>query len=82
MTTYDKMSPAHAEWTRKMIARADYFTACMFLGSGRFDTRRAATLEEARELRAAIEAEHAGNYGRGAMIYAVVAGGAVTVHVE
>jgi len=35
---------------QQQIARAAYWTACQFLGVGRYDTRRAATLEEARAI--------------------------------
>ena len=35
---------------RAQIARAAYFTACAFLGVGKYDRREAATLDEAREI--------------------------------
>lgn len=57
-------------WTAAQIARAAYFTVCRFHGAGRYDTRRFATLAEAR-------ADAAGD--RRAMIYAVTLEG-ITVH--
>jgi hypothetical protein len=59
-------------WTAAQITRADYFTVCRFRGRGAYDTRRFATLAEAR-------AEAAGD--RRAIVYAVTPEG-ITVHVE
>jgi len=61
-----------AELSAEQIARALYFTTCRFLGRGHYDTRRFATLAEAR-------ADAAGD-GR-AMVYAVTPEG-LTVHIE
>jgi hypothetical protein len=63
--------PADA-WAARQIARAACFTVCRFRGAGRYDTRRFATLAEAR-------ADAAGD--RRAIIYAVTSEG-ITVHVE
>ena len=75
-----KQNPDRDRWTAEQIARADYYTACMFLGSGRFEVRRAATLAGARQHREVMLVEYAGNYGRGVAIYAV--GPAGSIHVE
>ncbi|WP_439579343.1 hypothetical protein [Elioraea sp.] len=64
--------PGPAEWSAEQIARAAYFTVARFRGRGAYDTRRFATLAEAR-------AEAAGD--RRAMVYAVTPEG-ITVHVE
>jgi len=70
-------------WTAEQIAKAEEFTACMFLGSGRFEVRRAGTLQGARRHRSRMLAEYAGrNFGRGVMIYALVNGGTLSIHVE
>lgn len=65
------LHPADA-WAAREIARAAHFTVCRFRGRGDYDTRRFATLAEAR-------AEAEGD--RRAMIYAVTPEG-ITVHVE
>ena len=59
-------------WEQSQIARAAYFTACRFLGRGRYDTRRAETQ---------AEAEAIGRAMGGAMIYAVTPEGR-TIHVR
>ena len=56
-------------------ARASYFTACKFLGRGRYDRRRAKTLDEA----CAIGRTMGG--ARPSMIYAVTPEG-FTIHVR
>jgi hypothetical protein len=61
-----------AKMSAEQIARAAYFTTCRFLGRGHYDTRRFATLAEAR-------ADAAGD--RRAMIYAVTPEG-LTVYLE
>lgn len=52
-----------AEFDAHHIARAEYFTACRFLGRGKYDRREAPTLEEAKRIGATM--------GGPAMIYAV-----------
>ncbi len=70
-------------WEAEQIAKASYYTAVMFFGRGRYDKRRAETLEEARQVRREMLAEYAGtNCGRGVMIYAVTRYDAITIHVE
>lgn len=60
------------EYDKAQIARAEYFTACQFLGRGKFDTRKASSL---------VEAEAIGQSMGGAMIYAVTPEG-WSVHVK
>lgn len=70
-------------WAEEQIAKAEYFTAVMFLGypAGR-DRREAPTLEGARALRQTMLEEYSDlNYGRKVVIYAVTRDN-VTVMVE
>ncbi len=57
---------------REQIGRAVYFTACRFLGRGRYSNERTATLAEARDL---------GTGDGRLMLYAVTPEG-WTIHVE
>jgi len=72
-------NPDRDRWTAEQIARADFFTACMFLGSGRFEVRRADTLAGARQHREVMLKVYAANHGRGVMIYAVGRSGSIFV---
>jgi hypothetical protein len=61
---------------QQQIARAAYWTACQFLGVGRYDTRRAATLDDARAVARGMPADLGG-----VLIYAVTPEG-WSIHVE
>ena len=67
---------SRAEFDRDIIAHADYFTACKFLGRARYETIKVDSLEKARE----AAQEMVGRYGGIVMIYAVYRG--FTAHVE
>lgn len=58
------------EWERAQVAKAAYFVACLFQGRGRYDKRTFPTLAEARAEAATMGDE----YGRHALVYAVVPG--------
>ncbi len=62
-----------AEWEASVIAEAFCFSACVFLGRGRYDTtRNLPTVQAAREEAKRLCAKH----GRhGAMIYAITPSG-------
>jgi hypothetical protein len=62
------------------IAAAIAFHITMFLGAGKYDRRRADSLDEARSIKRTMDAEP-GNYGRRAAIYAETADG-LNIHVE
>ncbi len=62
-----KRNPALEEYERGIVANADYFTATIFRGVGKFDRRQCATLELAR----AAAKELATGGTRPAGIYAV-----------
>ena len=71
----------YEQWLQEQIAKAESFTACMFIGAGKYDRRPAATLDEARELRTTMLAEYGNtNGGRGVAIYAIL--DSQTIHVE
>lgn len=57
-----KSKHAREDFDAQQIARAKYFTACKFLGQGKYDRREAPTQ---------AEAERIGREIGGAMIYAV-----------
>ena len=70
-------------WAQKHISRAEHFTACLFLGRGRYDKRKAPSLEEVREHKRQMLVEYAGsNFGRGVLIYAVTKGDNLSILVE
>jgi hypothetical protein len=70
------------EWEAKHIANASYFTAALFLGSGRWDKRRAESLDEARLLAQQMHQENSNNYGRKVLIYAIPHGIELSILVE
>jgi hypothetical protein len=72
-----KPTPLEAH-TANVIANADYFSAVVFRGRGRFERKEGKTLEEARELARALLREVGGQ--RPAGIYAVK--DVYEVHVE
>lgn len=67
-----KLHPADAAAAR-IIGRASRFEIALFRGQGRYAKADAATLSEAREVAARLEAE--GTNGRTAMIYAITTEG-------
>lgn len=78
-----KYSDALLAWTAQQLARCSRYTACMFLGSGRFDKRWASSLEEARGIRTQMEQEYANDpHRRPIMIYGVTDGDNLSIHVE
>ena len=76
MTTPPRLS-SRKEWDEHVIANAEYFTACKFLGRARYKTVKALTLALAR----ARARELADTYGGSVMIYAVTSNGH-SAHVE
>lgn len=57
------MFPTRDQFDQAQIRRAVHFTACRFLGRGKFDTRKAPTQAEAEAIGRTM--------GEGVMIYAV-----------
>ncbi len=74
----------HQVWTDVQITRAEYFTACMFVGMPvLYDRRIALTLRRAELLAETMLAEYSGtNYGRPVAIYAVTKGDNLSIHVK
>lgn len=67
------MAPAYNKrtaWEQEQLARAAYYTATVFLGQGRYDCRRADSLEELEQLGRQMTAEQPKHRG-GAMLYAI-----------
>ena len=79
----NRNSELYKAWAGEHIMRADYFVSRLFLGRGQFDTRRAATIGEARRHRADQLQEWEGrNGGRRPVIYAITKGVPLTIFVE
>ena len=71
------------KWTAEQIARASYYTACLFLGRGRIERRRADTLDGARAAADSLLEEYSRERcGSDAAIYAVTGSCDMTVFVE
>ena len=72
--------PKRDDYDRAMIERANRFYACVFLGSGRYETESALTIDGAREAGRGLARKH-GKHA--AMIYAVLPDTLNTsIHVE
>lgn len=67
-----KMHPADV-WNDAIVSNAVYFNVVLFLGSGRYATARASSLDEADVLAADLVVQHPN--GRKPLIYGVDAGG-------
>lgn len=68
------------EWTKQQVALAKGFTACLYLGYGKYDRRESATLEEARQHRETMNKEYKTH--QKVMIYAITGGVEQTVFIE
>ncbi len=69
-------------WADDYAARSKTFVACMFLGVGKYDKRKADSLEGARQHATDMLSEYDGvNYKRGVLIYAVTPDN-LSVHVD
>lgn len=72
-----KPKSEQTKWNEAQVLRCRRFTACLFLGVGKFDTREFGTLAEARQVGASMT----DRYGRQALIYGITPEG-WTIHVE
>jgi hypothetical protein len=73
------------KWANEQIARAHSFTVNMFLGVGNYDQRKASTLEEALAIKQEMIEQYKSDpnhYGQKPMVYAIVGGYNLTIHVE
>lgn len=83
MTRAEKNKLRHQAFATELLLRATRYSACMFVGSGRYDVRWADTLEGARQNRDELLAEYAGtNFGRGVVIYGVTSPDNLSIFVE